>query len=383
MSSAKSSDKKSKKTKPVIKSFKEFYIDYLNSSKSEDDKILLEDEFAKLFEDFDPDDLKPIFRADKIKAVLHLVVENKDWRFLFYLYELSSELFTASEIQLQTEDLGFIKEWYDYLKDFYKNVRDNSNTSVIFYIKETSNEDLFNLIFSESDIEQMTKNNTEEYFFITRQLRSIDSIIDLFKKYTTYGNKELDLICKTKENQFLPFELVTHSVLVPITYYVNENNPLHLIDSKSLVSINSLMNYEFGKGDYDIGLMNYLDIKGLTIDRNFFKRNQEFLRDKLTLKEIFMLSGYTFNGDVLVNLFLRMQADNTDESKENFIEYVENWNVERNRKVKRLIPIFYQLAKRLNKHDYSDVEIYLKKVKKDDMFVELIKDLQEKYYKGI
>ena len=193
----------------------------------------------------------------------------------------------------------------------------------------------------------------------------------------TFDN-EVDLICKTKENQFLPFELVTHNVLIPITYYVNEHYPIHLIKSNSLVSINSLMNYEFGKGDYDIGLMNYLDIKGLTIDRNFFKKNQEFLRDKLTVKEIFMLSGYTYNGDVLCNLVLRMKSDNTDKRKKNFKEYVVNWNIEEEEGYK-LIPIFYQLSKRLNKYSYKDIKSYLKKVKRDEKFVELIKDCVEEY----
>ena len=138
------------------------------------------------------------------------------------------------------------------------------------------------------------------------------------------------------------------------------------------------MNYEFGKGDYDIGLMNYLDIKGLTIDRNFFKKNQEFLRDKLTVKEIFMLSGYTYNGDVLCNLVLRMKSDNTDKRKKNFKEYVVNWNIEEEEGYK-LIPIFYQLSKRLNKYSYKDIKSYLKKVKRDEKFVELIKDCVEEY----
>ena len=375
MSSTKKS-KKINKQKSVLKSFEEIYIDYLNSSKSEDDIIAREEEFYKIYEKYDPDDVKPLFSADKIEAVINRVIENKDWSFLIFIHQLDTELFNAINIQSQIEKLNLKNEWYEYLKELYK---DERSKTVIYYIKDASNEELFNIIFSESDIENIVKNNTEDYIFLSRQFRSIPSIFNLFKKYTTYGNKELDLICKTKENQYLPFESINHNVLIPITYYVNDKNPLHLIDSNSLVSVNSIMDYSFNREDYNIGLMNYLDIKGLTIDRNFFRKNQEFLRDKLTTKEIFMLSGYTFNGDVLVNLVLRMKADNTDESKENFIEYVEKWSLEKNKKFKRLIPIFYQLAKRLNNYDYSAMEFYLKKVKRDDKFVELIKECVEEY----
>ena len=49
MSSTKKS-KKINKQKSVLKSFEEIYIDYLNSSKSEDDIIAREEEFYKIYE---------------------------------------------------------------------------------------------------------------------------------------------------------------------------------------------------------------------------------------------------------------------------------------------------------------------------------------------
>ena len=44
------------------------------------------------------------------------------------------------------------------------------------------------------------------------------------------------------------------------------------------------MNYTVDKADYNIGLMKYLDINGITIDKNFFKNNQNFLKNTLSTK---------------------------------------------------------------------------------------------------
>ena len=114
MSSTKKS-KKINKQKSVLKSFEEIYIDYLNSSKSEDDIIAREEEFYKIYEKYDPDDIKPLFSADKIEAVINRVIENKDWSFLIFIHQLDTDLFNAINIQSQIEKLNLKNEWYEYL----------------------------------------------------------------------------------------------------------------------------------------------------------------------------------------------------------------------------------------------------------------------------
>lgn len=385
MSLAKSTPKKSKKVKmpPVLKPFDEIYKEYLLTSKTDTDKLQRNEAIKNMYKQYDIDNPDPIF--DSADDLLNLVIAEKDWDFLYYLvkleFDISFELFFPKSIQEKVEDDGLEKDWYDYLKDSYKKNIDNHNMYIIDYMNMSYNLDLFDMLFSESDLEQMVKNNTTEYQNLLRRFRNKSSFISRFRKYLTFESKELDLICKSDENHYLPFELISYNIIVPITYYIDSHNPTHIIKSNSLIELNSVMNYTVDKADYNIGLMKYLDINGITIDKNFFKNNQNFLKNTLSTKEIFMLSGYTYNGDVLSNLFLLLKANGTQEAEDNFTDYVLHWRKENMKRIKqiRLNPLYYQLEKRLNIHDYDAMDMYLQKVKRDANFVNIIKESVEEY----
>jgi hypothetical protein len=376
--------KKSKTPKSTLKPFDEIYNDYLKSGKTDNDKLQRNKDIKELYEKYDIDNPDPIF--DSADTLLDIVINEKDWEFLYYLIdielEIALELFFPTAIQGKIENASLEQEWYNFLKDYYhKNINDD-NVYVIIYINFTQNLDLFKMLFTESDFENMVKNNTKEYQSILRHLKNKPSFIGLLRKYMDYDSKELDLICKSDENQYLPFENISYNIIIPITYYINAEEPTHVIRTSSLINLESIMNYTFEKADYNIGLMKYLDVDGPTIDKNFFKKNQTFLKETLSTKEIFMLSGYTFNGDVLANLFLKLKANVSPDAEDEFSEYVLNWRSEKKKNKRRQIrlnSLFYQLAKRLNNYDYDFVDSYLEKVKRDDAFIQLIKECVEEY----
>ena len=188
-----------------IKDFDEIYSDYLKSNKSIDDMDILKEDMTNLYEIIDPDNIIDTYSSDKIESLLQRIINNKDWEILLYLFDLelnySYDLFKAEYIQTQVENLDYTKQWYEFLKKFYKNNNKNS-MYIIYYIKNTRNEELFNTIFSENDIEQMVINNTRDFNFITTQLKSIPAITDLLKKYTISNKKKVDL----KKQNNLPFQ---------------------------------------------------------------------------------------------------------------------------------------------------------------------------------
>jgi|694.fasta_scaffold38874_3 hypothetical protein len=371
--------------KPILtlKPFDEIYNDYLKSSKSEDNKLQLNKDIQEVADKYDVNNPDPIF--DSAETLLNIVIKEKDWDFLYYLLaldlELGYELFYPQTIQRHVQDAGLEDEWYDFLKDYYHSSKDNTD-NIILYISYSMNINLFKKIFSKSEIQNMVQNNTPEYQKLLRIIRNRPEFSSLFRKYMDYDSKELDLICKSDENQYLPFENISYNIIIPITYYVEATDATHIVRTNSLIHLDSIMNYTFEKADYNIGLMKYLDVDGPTIDKNFFKKNQTFLKETLSTKEIFMLSGYTFNGDVLANLFLKLKANVSSDAEDDFNEYVLNWRSEKKKNKHRQIrlnSLFYQLAKRLNNYDYDFVNSYLEKVKRDDAFIQLIKECVEEY----
>ena len=204
----------------MSQSFDDIYNDYLNSNKSVDDVDITKKSFYEVYEEFEPDNPTSIYMDNKIKDFINHVIQNKDWEFLFYLFEseqdLGYDLFLASVIQKQVENLGFVQEWYEFIADFYKKSKNIKKQYIIIYVRDTNNEELFNTLFSDSDIDQMVKNKTEEYIFITRLLKKMPTIIEIFKKHEEY-HKELKSKNKSKNNNFLPFETITRDLKMDTT----------------------------------------------------------------------------------------------------------------------------------------------------------------------
>ncbi len=177
-----------------------------------------------------------------------------------------------------------------------------------------------------------------------------------------------------------------YTVHIPLYHILNDKRPLDLFDNPDYKEF-TMMSYSLYDSNLKNLLMGYFNSSDVKIDSSFFEKNQKFL-ENLTQKEKYMLSGYTFNGDVFLNLYL---AGLTIPQKEKELEkYIMNYSPgpiyeSFSSREYAITPLYYQLVKKIKEKKYfkkmsyddepdnSNENELLKKENKEsiDMFIQL------------
>lgn len=188
----------------------------------------------------------------------------------------------------------------------------------------------------------------------------------------------------TKSDIIIPLINTTSVVSIPIEPVINQGKPRFILSQPDNLTQPYLASFKIKSNNFGLGIGNYLDnYKGVTLDKTFLFRNHKFLKE-LSPREKFILSGYTYQGDRLANLYLR---------KDSLVDYIMNWTPDLNVKGRFLNPLYFQLSDRLKSLRSKVIQTEAFKINgdeliqwlesnlkvRDDKFVSLIQDCVKQY----
>jgi len=151
-----------------------------------------------------------------------------------------------------------------------------------------------------------------------------------------------------QERPLYPYIERNYNIHIPLYHIVNDERPMDIFDNSNYRSF-TMMSYTLFDSNLKNLMLGYFESNEPKIDTNFFERNQKFL-EGLPIKEKYMLSGYTFNGDVFVNLYL--SGKTISEKQQELESYIMNYSpgpayASFGTKQYSIIPIYFQLIERL------------------------------------
>jgi hypothetical protein len=219
----------------------------------------------------------------------------------------------------------------------------------------------------------------DNYFSVIDDIKSIGKTADnnIILDYVENG---ISFLTPQQRNACIKNEIIllvqTHQIIsIPINYLIDDHKADRILsENKSKYSEPVILDFKFDTDNLGRGINGFVENYDFrTTDMKFFQRNKEFL-ESLTVRELVVLSGYTHNGDKLVNILLR-----GDSGLKPYIDSI--WPMDfKNPKRRNLIPIYFQLLDVISKEDNpKPVLDWMKTHDRNDDFYKIIEECINKY----
>jgi hypothetical protein len=305
-------------------------------------------------------------------------IKNKNWD------DLGEKIIQIFNRELSAEEANKISHFlYSTLQDagdhdkFVENigniVEERSPNAII---KAKNN--LLQYVVRSGDLGTFTKLYGDTYFSLINDIKSITKTADN-SIILDHVEHELQFLTSQQRKACLGGQIILliqsrQTISIPINYLIDADKADSIIDNKTKYVRSAIQSFDIDTDNLGRGINSILenyDFK--TTNMSFFQRNKEFL-EKLTVRELVVLSGYTHEGDRLVNILLRKDSE--------LNPYIDKiWHKHsKNPKLGSIIPIYFQLLDAINiQGSPKTVRDWIKTEERDENFYRIIKECIEQY----
>lgn len=310
-----------------------------------------------------PTALTPADELATRKETIDKLIQKNDWLKLHDKFGKTKDMDMRNQlmhyIHQRLEETGKLIEYIEYIKEYA--------LDILPYIIRSGDLYAFKTLYESST----------GYFhmvdYINRIGQSADNTIII-----DYINSTLDFLTpKQKEicrNGKLVLSVQTRQTIsIPFQKLLDPGNPTQLLTNGIKLYSPGIETFEIETDNLGRGMMNFVEnYDPAKLDMNFFQQNHEFLMT-LTAREVAILSGYTHQGDRLVNIILRKDSD--------IKEYIDSiWPLSVKLTLENLIPIYYQLLDKVAiDKTVNAVHDWIKSQPRDDSFYRIIEECIETY----
>jgi len=229
----------------------------------------------------------PDLNKENLRKVIDWSITNDRW-------DVISAILTIPKYQYIFDEIG--DSWKTPLVKWAKEYLDQSDRPT-HYMFATDDIRLFKLFYP---------NNLDVPEYVVKEINNHPGAREIrlyIEKHFVYRTREQDQICN--KHLLIPIKRTAEWLVVP---YRRIFKKLHIFVNKGRsAEVKPIENAEIliSSSSLDMGLASFLEgYKSPSVDSLLFDTNQKFI-EGLSDREITVLSGYTFIGDRLVNLYLR------------------------------------------------------------------------------